>query len=90
MKFIKGSWFVAGSCCGGKTQASMWDPDAQIFKCIDCNSPTSTDPSYLGGVSVEEPSKNPWFTPKTKPCECGGTKTNTTHAFYCPLWTGYK
>jgi hypothetical protein len=75
------------SCCGGKSGASRWDPVANAFKCIDCGTPTSTDPSYVGTKVVED---KPWWTKTPKSCECGGEKAKTTHANWCPLWTGYK
>lgn len=45
---IKSGAVLSMSCCSGQTGASRWDVDSQSFKCIDCGSITSTDPSYLG------------------------------------------
>lgn len=76
------------SCCGGKSGgSSRWDSQDQKWKCSDCGSPTSTDPSYVG-TKIDE--KKPWWVSKEdKVCECGGSKAKTTHAFYCPLWKKY-
>ena len=74
------------SCCGGKNNGiSIWDPASQQFKCSDCGTPTSNDPSYAGTTNKYYNG----YTPTEKKCECGGETAKTTHANWCPKWVKY-
>ena len=79
------------SCCGGKGTAT-WDQANQNWKCTDCGTPQSTDPSYIGGSHTPD-TNDMWYNKKsTKVCECGADKTygkgNNMHSatMPCPLY----
>lgn len=83
--------FAVQSCCGGKGNIRWSDTNKQ-WSCTDCGSVKSNDPSYYWTPRASTPIdpndlfKSPqWLTPQAPKCECGGTKANTTHAFWCTV-----
>lgn len=77
------------SCCGGKGNA-VWDIGSDAWKCSDCGSLQSNDPSYLppgmiGYIPHPTEAQLELFRGKKVKCECGGSKLGTTHAHWCDI-----
>lgn len=79
---------LALSCCGG-SGAANWDQSAQKWKCSDCGTIQSSDPTYIGngfkGIVDDIEKELEKLYPAKKKCVCGGEKTKTTHAHWCDI-----
>lgn len=60
------------SCCGN-SGGSYWDTLALEWRCKDCGSSQSNDPSYLGSSLKPIPVVDSKYI--IKRCECGADKT---------------
>lgn len=78
------SYSSGSTCCGGKG-GMKWDDKINKWNCSDCGKLMGSGTS---GYYSTQPG-NPYYLgdqPKpVKQCVCGGSKANTTHAFWCDI-----